>query len=507
MKHNSYFQIVSSIGRNRGGLTKALYDRSFAISEIGAQTKYVLPFMQVDAEEIFLEVQSTQKLSADSILLSIYKDLSTKRGQTGEKVGYLYNFDKVMKTAIKTVEPHASGSTVRHFQDGMFLGVSSYNTRNELTAITYHDPAEPWKPIAKDAFSPEGNIIQRTYLDPTFSARYRIYYSPTGQAIMSHWISLTEKLYRVVIYGRNGEGHQFETMEAAQIWWLDDCISAHSPVSVISDEPSTLAFLKMEGKTARPKSIAAIHTTHLKDQIEKKEFKSWFAEYTSLQSSIDNFVVFTHAQLTDIVMDGKIPSNKCCVISHPAPASKYEHGKKSGIVTVSRLDKFKRIDDSIRAFGNIANEFQDVNYDIYGSGPEEQSLLALIKKLNLENRVFLHGYTDDALNCFSKACLSLFTSRYEGFGISLLESMSQCCPVLSYSVKYGPMEIIEDGVNGVLVENGDIQELSSALRDLLGNPKKLQRLANNCVEISSRYNIVDWKRDWVNLLLSPRQTG
>lgn len=501
MKKPLYFQIISSIGHNRGGLTKAVYDRSLAIAETGAQPVYVLPFAQYDALEIFSEIKSSGKIPENATLISFYHDLCTKRGNAGKKVEILFNFDKLSALASSTVEKHAKGNIIRYFHEGMFIGASAYDTNNKISSITYHDPSEPWKPIAKDNFNRAGKIVHRTYLDPSFNPRYRTYYSESGFEIMSHWISPAGKYYRVIIFGRDGATHQFDTIEAAQLAWFLEQIPALSPLSIISEEPSTLPFLKIERKNKSPKTIAAIHTTHFKDDVTPKEYKSWFQDYKKLEKSIDIIVLCTNAQRLEIINDGDLPAEKCIVISHPVPKSKPNTTEKKGITTVTRLDKYKRIDHSIKAFGLISSEFKDVIYNIYGDGPERGALEILINKLGLQNQVLLHGYTNDPLNCFSNACLTIFTSRYEGFGLTLLESMVQACPVVAYSIKYGPIEVIDHEVNGILVEDGNIQALADALKKLLKNPEYLKRLSDRCSDVNARYSIDNWKEKWQETLL------
>ena len=502
MSQRNYFQLVPSIGLNRGGLTKAVYDRSSVFCESGTKPVFILPFIQPDARSIFEQVQSTGKLGT-AVLLSLYEYLSEERGNDGEAVRPLCNFGELRESAHKVTEEHANGNTTRYFKDGIFLGAESYTANNVLTAITYHDPQEPWKPLARDTFNHLGTVVSRTYLDTTFSARYRIYYSHSGIPVLSHWISPAEKNYRFVAYGRKGIARQYNSLEDLQAEWLKKCFENYTPEFIISDEPVTLPFLKAKARTSATRAVAAIHTTHTKDQTSNREYKSWFPQYGAMNSSIDNFVFFTNAQRNDFARDANIPIEKCIVISHPAPLPVESHIEKKGIVTVSRLDKFKRIDDSIKAFSLIADKHPAVNYEIFGTGPEEASLKDLIKSLKLEKRIHLNGYTDKPLECFASAEFSLFTSRYEGFGLTLLESLAQECPVISYEVMYGPLEIIKDSTNGLLVPNGNVEALANAIDRLLSDPALLEHLKLNCRIVNESYDIDNWKSGWQSLLNRP----
>jgi poly(glycerol-phosphate) alpha-glucosyltransferase len=71
----------------------------------------------------------------------------------------------------------------------------------------------------------------------------------------------------------------------------------------------------------------------------------------------------------------------------------------------------------------------------------------------------------------------VLTSRYEGFGLVVLESIAHGCPVVAYDVKYGPADIIRDGINGLLVEAGNIDALAAAIIQVLTDTPLRSRLA------------------------------
>ncbi|MBO8509578.1 glycosyltransferase, partial [Staphylococcus aureus] len=73
---------------------------------------------------------------------------------------------------------------------------------------------------------------------------------------------------------------------------------------------------------------------------------------------------------------------------------------------------------------------------------------------------------------YSDAYLSLITSNMEGFSLALLESLAHGVPVISYDVDYGPSELIQDGFNGYLVPQGDINQMVEKVDQLLNNTQK-----------------------------------
>ncbi|MEQ5997763.1 glycosyltransferase [Staphylococcus saccharolyticus] len=95
-------------------------------------------------------------------------------------------------------------------------------------------------------------------------------------------------------------------------------------------------------------------------------------------------------------------------------------------------------------------------------GRDEDQQLTLIKSLisKLHDKVKILDYTKNPLTEFKTSKASLLTSKYEGFGLTIIESIEMGCPALSYNIPYSPSEIIKNGENGYLIEENNIDSLS-----------------------------------------------
>src|SRR5699024_8985826 len=132
-------------------------------------------------------------------------------------------------------------------------------------------------------------------------------------------------------------------------------------------------------------------------------------------------------------------------------------------VMISRLTSPKRVEDAVRATIWAHSHSPEINLKVYGEGARRENLERLIKRLQGEDAVSLEGYDNRASTYFKNARFSVLSSRFEGFGLVLVESMAAGCIPISYDINYGPADIITDGVDGFLVPSGDVHGLAAAI--------------------------------------------
>lgn len=133
------------------------------------------------------------------------------------------------------------------------------------------------------------------------------------------------------------------------------------------------------------------------------------------------------------------------------------------IISVGRLNEQKGFDLLIDAFSLIASQCPEWHIDIFGHGEEERNLLDQIYRKGLEHRVNILKPTSDIYYEYLHSDFFVLSSRYEGFGLVLIEAMSCGIPCVAFNCNYGPNEIIEDGMNGLLVNNGDVNCLADKM--------------------------------------------
>lgn len=112
-------------------------------------------------------------------------------------------------------------------------------------------------------------------------------------------------------------------------------------------------------------------------------------------------------------------------------------------------------------------DVQDWKLKIVGSGVLMQQNIRMASELGVSDSVVFMESTSDIVSEYQNASCFILSSRYEGFGLVLIEARLLGLPVISFDCPTGPREIIRDGVDGFLVENGNIDALAKKIKEVL----------------------------------------
>ena len=147
---------------------------------------------------------------------------------------------------------------------------------------------------------------------------------------------------------------------------------------------------------------------------------------------------------------------------------------------LGRLEERKGIDFLIKAIPIVKRELSDIQLFIGGDGALRPYLENYIKKNHLKNNVHLLGTVgDSALNeWYNKVTVVIIPSVFEGFGLTAIEAMACGTPVIATDVD-ALRDVIEDGVNGLLVQYNDVETLSDKILYLLKNKAEQSKFILN----------------------------
>ena len=173
--------------------------------------------------------------------------------------------------------------------------------------------------------------------------------------------------------------------------------------------------------------------------------------------------------------------------------------KEKRVIAVGRLDFQKKFDRLIGIWTLVNEQYPEWKLDIYGQGPDEEALRKQIEELGIGDSVSIKEPTTKIAEEYAKSSILAMTSTYEGWGLVLTEAMATGVPCVAYACKCGPRDIIEDGRNGYLVEEGDKQIFAQRLLELMNNEELRKTMGRNALESSKKYNVDRVMELWVTL--------
>jgi len=191
--------------------------------------------------------------------------------------------------------------------------------------------------------------------------------------------------------------------------------------------------------------------------------------------------------------------NPILVPEYPAPVLKSEASSQT-LVAMGRLCSQKGFDFLLNAFAPLGNKFPDWVLEIWGEGAQRGNLENLRDELGLRERVRFPGLTKEHYKTMAEADIFVLSSRYEGFPNVLGEAMACGLPVVSFDCPSGPSEMIQDGVNGLLVPPENIQELSSSLERLMASVELRNTLGEQARKITESYSLDKIVQSWEELI-------
>lgn len=169
-------------------------------------------------------------------------------------------------------------------------------------------------------------------------------------------------------------------------------------------------------------------------------------------------------------------------------------------VAAGRLAPEKGFDLLIEAFRHVVAKHPDWRLRIYGRGPQEAALQQQIEAAGLSEHVLLMGPTARLEHEMASASGFVLSSRYEGFGLVIVEAMHVGLPVISFDCPHGPAEIIHHGETGLLVPAGDIPALAEAMNQLIEHPEERSRIGRAGRDAAGRFDAASIGADWYRTL-------
>ncbi len=168
------------------------------------------------------------------------------------------------------------------------------------------------------------------------------------------------------------------------------------------------------------------------------------------------------------------------------------------VIAVGRYTYQKGFDMLIESWKYVKEKHPDWVLKIYGGG-ETKSFKELRDSLRLQDNIFLEPSTDNIIDKYCESSLFVLSSRFEGFGMVITEAMACGLPAVSFTCPSGPRDIIKEGEDGLLVENGNIKELAYKISYLIENDELRKEMGSKARIDVERFKIENIAKQWVDL--------
>jgi len=233
------------------------------------------------------------------------------------------------------------------------------------------------------------------------------------------------------------------------------------------------------------------------DNFIKRFFaKVWMNDLTNKLKKLDRFVV-----LTEKDKEAWVELDNVCVIPNPLSFVPQNISKltEKRVIVVGRYCHEKGYDLLLKAWCIVQNSIADWRLEVFGEGDLSQ-YDEMIRSLNMDHhRCILHGRSSNIQDEFEKSSLAVCSSKFEGFGLVITEAMSCGLPVVSFDCPWGPRAIINDGEDGLLVENGNVVKLADAIIWMIQHPEMRSKMAAKAIENVQRFSIEKIAEKWKSL--------
>ena len=222
----------------------------------------------------------------------------------------------------------------------------------------------------------------------------------------------------------------------------------------------------------------------------------WMSSLVSHLKKLDRFIVLTEedkASWTELNNVEVIPDPLAFKIDEVSPLV---HKR---VIAVGRYVYQKGFDLLLQSWAKIEKEHPDWQLVVYGMG-ERGPYERIIDDLKIDrSRCHLYGSTSDIKKEYLDSSLFVFSSRFEGFGMVLIEAMACGLPVVSFDCPCGPKDIVRHQEDGLLVPSGDVSKLAEAMHQMMSDDTLRRQMASKALLNVRRFQLDEIAKRWETL--------
>lgn len=484
---------IGNIKRQNGGLTSAVYRRANALVDV-CRTVTICTFQyHHDFFDLLAWHREQGNLDPRVKVLNLYEP---------ENQLTLAAIDPVPRMSGWSVfEDEHRPRTFRVFdEEGRYIRYEEQDAEGRLRFVDHFET--PWTRVRKSVFDSRGARRQVLYMDrETNSPAFRVTYNGDGRPQISSSI----RDGRPVSCFSHCDGVEYKSEVEAAIPWLGRIVEdSLNPILFVDKRELVVPTRKMAGKDVP--IIFVLHNTHLDTPFDdpKKISPSMAEALNELRTGrVKKMVVLTEAQRKDVEQDASLVGRTVTIphLQKKVINSGVVERNRNRVVSLARYHHQKDLDSALKVIALVRERIPGVTYDVFGYGPEHERLNRVVGDLGLEESVNLHSHTSNPEAELASSRAMLFTSRWEGFGLAPLEALACGTPVVSFDTKYGPSEIVRDGIDGFIVPRTpeQVKVAADRLVSLLSDDDLFLRMSENALQAADRFSAERFQRQWREL--------
>mgnify|MGYP003605794834 FL=1 len=192
------------------------------------------------------------------------------------------------------------------------------------------------------------------------------------------------------------------------------------------------------------------------------------------------------------------------LIPNPLP---FQTNKKSArtakkVICIARHSQEKGLDRLLLIWSNVNKENSDWDLEIYGEETNySKYLFELVDNYKIKDSVVFKQPIRNIEDAYLESSVLVMTSRYEGFGLVLIEAMTCGLPVIAYDCPIGPKNIIVNNVSGFLIQDDNQKEFEEKLSQILKNQIDLSKIIQNGINTAENYNLAQIADKWRDVIV------
>ncbi|MDP9801229.1 poly(glycerol-phosphate) alpha-glucosyltransferase [Arcanobacterium wilhelmae] len=497
-------QLMDSVGYGRGGLTRVMYQRLEVLKEYTDEEIWVvITGLQFDACSVFSSLQRDGFIPEGVKVHALFDD---------DYVGYSirgrdpeFSFDPGDGALVAEEKE----GLVRRYYDisGKFLGLTKYRKNGTRISSDIHSHESPQlclKTVEYDALSRPRRAV---YRDSEWNEKFETVLTTRGELLYSAWKTVSNYSYRCTLFNNDtGKAQLFSGFHEMRAWMLREFLRGlPGEVTVISDEPATVPMITLMPDSNGINGIGMIHNTHFVGDgsgDSKNQLRGWAKYYSEPRGALQKIACLTNAQLGDLrsLYPAWTDRNSRAITNMVDIRDvKARHDFFYEVLFVGRLAPVKGVGTLILGVEKALETLPNLKFNIVGGGPEDSSLRAMVEQRGLGDSVIFRGWDEDVYSWYDRSDCLLANSEFEGVPLTMLESFSSGIPIITRPTLYGPVEIVDDGVNGFITD-GTPEGIADKICSLYSDVSEFSRLSQAAIDASHRFSPKVWRNKWLSLI-------